>query len=1397
MYQTIFMKKLLLLTLIIVSCAKEAPLPEEPSINTFTLSVTAAEGGSVDTSGGTYNENSSVTINAIPQTGYEFSGWSGDASGNTNPLTFTITQDQNITATFSRIRYTLDVNVSGQGNVTKEVISEAKTEEEYNAGTVIRLNATPESGWLFYTWSGSSTDTTDQIDITVDGSKTVTASFEEQYTNVKDEANTFRGVGKWKIRKRGVNTSKGLLTDCDVLDVIFRTNGTFTIISATSTVTGEYSVESNSVINLLLGSSSYGTITNLVLTDSFVGFTLELSTGCSGDNEGDRDEDYDETTDTITPREDRVIANFEGNEPLNLFAFSGAEINIATNPDPSGINNSQNVARIENIGETYEGVIITPQSSIDFSSLENQILTLDFYQETAAEIVLLAKLEQFVGAEDNENFAQKDVEVEVTVNQPGWQTVTFDFRENRRNSFPFTEEPVDDLGNYAFLSLFVGFNSSTPGIFYVDNIIGGVEGIEIPDTDGDTVFDIIDNCIEEAGDVNNFGCPPPPIYFEDGKCKCPNASVGDTAVFGDTTYTVVDNETIRIELANGNINLCTSLVTEMSGRYVPDSDNVWVSLFTDPAFNSDISFWDTSAVTNMTGMFAGAQVFNQDIGDWDTSSVTDFSWMFFDALAFNQDIRNWDTSNATNMAHMFGGRDPQTPLTFNQDIGNWDTSNVTSMRYMFAISSFNHNLNGWDTSNVVDMQGMFYSNTEFNSEIGNWNISNVTNTEHMFLTASNFDQPLSNWDTSSITNMSGMFAGAQAFNQDIGNWDTSSVTNMTMLFERASNFNRSIGNWDTSSVINMTSMFLGADIFNQDIGNWDTSSVNYMNGMFDGSTAFNQDISGWDTSSVIDMSYMFGYASSFNQDIGIWNTSSVTKMNEMFQGAENFNQDLSGWCVTNITSEPVNFADNSALIEANKPLWGACPTARKTVYLDENGITIKAKVWAQAGDTGEVNGVTYLVVDNSTIRDEIANGNILLCTTLVTDMSGNFNGNDYESNTNFFNDPNFNSDIRFWDTSNVTNFGLMFSNSSAFNQDIGNWDTSSATNMDSMFSNASAFNQDIGNWDTSNVINMGSMFYGANQFNQDIGQWDISMCDNLSHMFWGASSFNQDIGNWDTSNVRYMNLMFHGPVIFNQDIGNWNTSNVTDMSHMFKMASAFDQDIGNWDTSNVTNMGSMFDAAIAFNQDIGNWDTSRVTNMSYMFNYALAFNQNIGNWNTSNVTDMSHMFCGEQDGIVAFNQDISNWDTSSVTSMRYMFSSSLFNRNINNWNTSNVVDMQGVFFANTSFNSEIGNWDISSVTNTMHMFLGATIFNQDIGNWNTSNITNMDGMFSGAEAFNQDISNWDTSFVTNMAYIFDHAFSFNQDIGNWNVTRVSNCFSFSQNATNWTLPKPNFTNCTP
>ena len=69
-------------------------------------------------------------------------------------------------------------------------------------------------------------------------------------------------------------------------------------------------------------------------------------------------------------------------------------------------------------------------------------------------------------------------------------------------------------------------------------------------------------------------------------------------------------------------------------------------------FDSDISKWDVSSVTNMQGLF-GFTSFNGDLAKWDVSRVTDMGRMFMQAKLFNRDISKWDVSSAIAMDDMF------------------------------------------------------------------------------------------------------------------------------------------------------------------------------------------------------------------------------------------------------------------------------------------------------------------------------------------------------------------------------------------------------------------------------------------------------------------------------------------------------------------------------------------------------------------------------------------------------------------------------------------------------------------------------------------------------------------------------------------------------------------------
>ena len=291
------------------------------------------------------------------------------------------------------------------------------------------------------------------------------------------------------------------------------------------------------------------------------------------------------------------------------------------------------------------------------------------------------------------------------------------------------------------------------------------------------------------------------------------------------------------------------------------------------------------------------------------------------------------------------------------------------------------------------------------------------------------------------------------------------------------------------------------------------------------------------------------------------------------------------------------------------------PVNCEVVYLADNGITIKACEDANVGDTGVIDGVIYMVVDEAMLRAMAVNEEDLtkVVTTKVTDM-----------NRMFYYLQTFNQDISSWDVSNVTNMEIMFDNTDAFNQPIGNWDLSSVNNLYGMFYNAKAFNQPIGNWDVSNVTNMSFMF-SSSVFNQDISSWDVSKVTDMYGMF-SSSIFNQEINNWNVSNVTTMGRLFYNATFFNQDISNWDVSSVTEMNSMFLGTAAtynsFNQDITFWDVSSVIDMSGMFGSSV-FNQDISNWDVSNVIDMSNMFIFAYSFNQDLSSWNISNVSECS------------------------------------------------------------------------------------------------------------------------------------------------------------------------------
>ena len=273
---------------------------------------------------------------------------------------------------------------------------------------------------------------------------------------------------------------------------------------------------------------------------------------------------------------------------------------------------------------------------------------------------------------------------------------------------------------------------------------------------------------------------------------------------------------------------------------------------------SDISKWKTSLILNMSYMFNTSEkrknynepllgygiqlgIFNSpssyniinsklvslpDISEWDTSNVSNMSGMFYDcsSLLSLPDISKWDTSNVSDMSCMFSGCKSLLSLP---DISRWNVSNVINMRNIFGVCRFHRyysscsslkslpDISKWNIINVNDMSFMFDGCSALKSlpDISKWNISNVTCIAGMFSECGLLSllPDISKWNTSNVSDMSNMFYKCKSLLSlpDISKWDTSKVKFMVRMFEECESLLSlpDIVKWNISEVTNMCNMF--------------------------------------------------------------------------------------------------------------------------------------------------------------------------------------------------------------------------------------------------------------------------------------------------------------------------------------------------------------------------------------------------------------------------------------------------------------------------------------------------------------------------------------------------------------------------------------------------------------
>jgi hypothetical protein len=126
---------------------------------------------------GEYAYGTVVTLTANAATGYAFGNWSGDASGPSNPVQVTMTGDKSVTANFTLLSYSLTLTSNPPGGGTIDAVPPPGGDGKYAYGTVVTLTANPGTDYGFTNWSGDASGSSNPVQVTMTGDKSVTANF--------------------------------------------------------------------------------------------------------------------------------------------------------------------------------------------------------------------------------------------------------------------------------------------------------------------------------------------------------------------------------------------------------------------------------------------------------------------------------------------------------------------------------------------------------------------------------------------------------------------------------------------------------------------------------------------------------------------------------------------------------------------------------------------------------------------------------------------------------------------------------------------------------------------------------------------------------------------------------------------------------------------------------------------------------------------------------------------------------------------------------------------------------------------------------------------------------------------------------------------------------------------
>jgi poly(3-hydroxybutyrate) depolymerase len=176
---------------VLLACGGSGGSSDNPK-TTHTVTVTKAGAGAGTVSStvtgidcgaacsASFDDGTSVTLTAKPDTGSAFTGWGGACSGTSTRCTLTLTADQAVTASFGVAKYGLIVNKAGTGLGTvagSGIDCGLDCDSVYDNATDVTLTATPRDGATFDGWSGGGCTGTGSCVVHMTARQAVTATF--------------------------------------------------------------------------------------------------------------------------------------------------------------------------------------------------------------------------------------------------------------------------------------------------------------------------------------------------------------------------------------------------------------------------------------------------------------------------------------------------------------------------------------------------------------------------------------------------------------------------------------------------------------------------------------------------------------------------------------------------------------------------------------------------------------------------------------------------------------------------------------------------------------------------------------------------------------------------------------------------------------------------------------------------------------------------------------------------------------------------------------------------------------------------------------------------------------------------------------------------------------------